>query len=99
MGYLHNTIDNGYQAAAATPLVHPERAIRLHTLAANLYQRFAQTGADDDIQQAILIAEEAVTSLPNDHEERAPWMRNLSDLLTWKYLHTGAVDDLQLAII
>jgi hypothetical protein len=72
VGYLHDAIDKGYQAAAATPLVHPERAIRLHTLAANLYQRFAQTGADDGIQQAILIAEEAVTSLPNDHEERAP---------------------------
>jgi hypothetical protein len=50
-----------------------------NTLAANLYQRFAQTGAGDDIQQVILIVEEAVTSLPNDHEERAPWMRNLSD--------------------
>jgi len=70
----------------------------MNNLSSTLYQRFQRTEDLDDLERAIVLAEEVATAFPLHHPMQAGTMSNLCIKLIDKFERTGNLDDLQRAI-
>jgi hypothetical protein len=64
-----------------------------------LYSRFKRTGEFEDLQQAILRAEEAVAATAQDHLYQASRLGNIGIMLRSRFERTGDLEDIQQAIL
>ncbi|RYP19528.1 hypothetical protein DL767_009626 [Monosporascus sp. MG133] len=60
--------------------------------------RFAMTGGNEDLEEAIKVAREAVEAIPQYHPDRVSLLNNLGLRLGDRYSRTGAIPDLEEAI-
>ncbi|MCX5238980.1 tetratricopeptide repeat protein [Streptomyces prunicolor] len=81
-----------------TSLNHPDRAARLSSLGTALDIRFEQIGAMTDLEEAIVILQEAVEASPTDDPKLASRLSNFANALRSRYERTGVLADLEEAV-
>lgn len=79
---IDDAIETAQTVVKHTPLDHQYRPERLHNLALQLGQRYMEYGADEDLQDALSLAREAVrlTSTASNYPNRANILNHLGGL-------------------
>ncbi|KAH0563243.1 hypothetical protein GP486_002188 [Trichoglossum hirsutum] len=98
---LEEAIENGKHAVAETQEGNEAYAGRLNNLGVMLESRYERTGKMEDLEEAILIARQAVDAVdvtPEDHPDLAGRLNNLGNKLESRYERTGKMEDLEEAI-
>ena len=90
--------DEELLAHASSTLPDSTRAVLYGLVAFELQNRFERTGSMDDLNRAITMNEQAVTSTPEDHPNRGRTLNNFGSALQSRFERTGSMDDLNRAI-
>ncbi|MER6631072.1 CHAT domain-containing protein [Streptomyces sp. NPDC000987] len=86
---LERAIEHGRSAAAATPVGHPRRGVRLDHFATALATRGEAFGDHAALAEAVIVEREAVASTSADQPLRAQFMGNLAANLNALFHATG----------
>jgi len=88
------------KAVPATIEVHLSRTLLLDNLGSLLGDRYSRTEAIDDLEEAILVAREAVDTIPEgvDGLEHAGRLNNVGTTLSSRFWRFGEIADLEEAI-
>ena len=78
---------------------HRERALAWIILANTLHIRYKQLGGIDDLNEAIVLARDALSLCPPGHPARSMSLSNLADHLSSRYDKLGGIDDTNEAIV
>ena len=70
----------------------------LNNLGGSLRDRYSQTGAMEDLEEAIQIMQNIITTTLADHSYYAIYLSDLGNCLRDWYFRTGAMEDLNEAI-
>ena len=70
----------------------------LNNLGNSLQIRFVRTGSSADLDEAIQVAREAVTTTLKEHTDRTRWLSNLANALQARFARKGDLTDLDEAI-
>lgn len=103
---LQRAISYARDTYAATPPGHRYRAdclgnlaMYLSNLAGITYRRYERSQDVDDIQLAILSAQDALASTPPEDSDRPGRLQSLAIYLGTRYERTGVLEDLQLSLV
>lgn len=83
---------------AGIPPGHPDRAVFLHGLGGDLFERFHSTSSMADLDRAIEVANEAIEYTTQQHPDRPRHLDNLATRLGTRFGIVGSMDDLNRAI-
>ncbi|WP_327000691.1 CHAT domain-containing protein [Dactylosporangium sp. NBC_01737] len=86
------------RAVAGSPLGSTDRPRCLSGLSNLLRRRFEHTGAAEDLDRAVVHADEAVRGTPPQHVHRAAYLAHLANALHGRFEYAGATGDLDQAI-
>jgi tetratricopeptide (TPR) repeat protein len=95
---LDRAVDTAERAVAATPVDHPDLAVRLNNLGLTYGSRFERTGRTEDLDRAIGHQERAAAATPDDLPGLAMVLSNLALSYQRRFDRTGAPDDLDRAV-
>ncbi|MGX6747264.1 CHAT domain-containing protein [Streptomyces xantholiticus] len=85
-------------AVAGTLEDNPERGRYLSELSLALRERYERSGVLDDLEQAVILGEQAVGVTPDGDPNRAGRLSNLGNRYRQRYQRTGVLDDLERAV-
>jgi len=98
MDALDRIIEAVERIVAGIPPGHPDRAVFLHGLGIDLFDRFHMTNSMADLDRAIEVATEAIDYTPQQHPDRPRHLDNLATRLGTRFGFVGSMDDLNRAI-
>src|SRR5207248_857553 len=69
-----------------------------YNLANKPSMRFARTGAIEDTNRAVEVADETAATTPSNHPYQASWLNSPGYWLSRRFKQTGAIEDIDCAI-